>query len=177
MFISISFSRAVSVKENGDGAVVQGLDLHFSAELAVLHGEAPLPAMGHKVLVQRNGQVRFGGPGEAGAAGGGVGKEGELGDHQKAAAHLLQIQIHFIVFVFENTEIADFVRQLDGGVVGVVGGDPQQDQIALADLAVDVSVDGDGGVLHAGDDCAHRCSFLAPLPGHGGGLPGFAGRE
>ena len=37
---------------------------------------------------QVNGQIGLGRAGEAGAAGGGIGVQGELGHHQQAAAHL-----------------------------------------------------------------------------------------
>ena len=63
-------SGGLRVEEDGHRAVVAGVHLHVGAEFAVLHLEAPLPAMGHEFLIQRNGQVRFGGLGEARAAGG-----------------------------------------------------------------------------------------------------------
>ena len=39
--------------------------------------------------------------------------------------------------------------------MGIVGADAQQDQKALADLTVDLAVNGDGCVSHAGNNCAH----------------------
>ena len=93
-------------------------------------------------------------------SGGGVGIQGELGDHQQTAAHLLQISVHLSVFILEDTEIADFLRQLHGGIMGVAGADAQQDQEALADLPVDLPVNGDGGMADAGNNCAHGRSLL-----------------
>ena len=117
--------------------------------------------MGHEFFVQGDSEVRLGRAGEAGAAAGGVGVEGELADHQDAPANLLQVQIHLLVLVLENPQVADFVRQLYGGLVGVAGADAQQDQIAPADLSVDPSVDLHRGGAHAGDDCAHENPSLA----------------
>ena len=116
--------------------------------------------MGHEFFVQGDSEVRLGRAGEAGAAAGGVGVEGELGDHQKAPAHLFQVQVHPLLLVLEDPEVADLVRQLHGGVLCVVGPHAQQDQVALADLAADLVFNGDGRVLHAGDDSAHGNSLL-----------------
>ena len=136
--------------------MVQGVHLHLGAELPVFHGEAPLAAAVHEPLIERDGQLRPGGPGKAGAAGGGVRVEGELGDHQKASPHLLQVQIHLVVFILKDPQVADLLRQLVGGLLRIPGTHPQQHEKSLADLAPDLSVDGDGGMVNAGDDSAHR---------------------
>lgn len=89
-------------------------------------GKAPLPAAGHKGLVKRDGQLRPGGAGKTRAAGGGIGVQRELGDHQKAPFRLLKILVHLAVFIFKDPQIADLLRQLDGGLRGVVGANAQR---------------------------------------------------
>ena len=80
----------------------------------MLNVEAPLPAVSHESLIQGDGRVRLGGAGKAGAAGGGVRVQGELGHHQQGTACLLQIQIHFAVFILKDPQVADFLRQAVG---------------------------------------------------------------
>ena len=58
----------------GHGAYEEARDfnrrvLDFLPELAVLCLEAPLPALGHEPLIQRDGQVGLGGVGEPRTAG------------------------------------------------------------------------------------------------------------
>ena len=74
----------------------------------------------------------------------------------KASPHLLQIQIHLVVFILKDPQVADLLRQLVGGLLRIPGTHPQQHEKSLADLAPDLSVDGDGGMVNAGDDSAHR---------------------
>ena len=63
----------VGVQQNGHRSVVLRVHLHVCAELAVLHPETPPGALGHKFLIEGDGHRRLGGPGEAGAAGLGIG--------------------------------------------------------------------------------------------------------
>ena len=127
----------------------------------MLNVEAPLPAVSHESLIQGDGRVRLGGAGKAGAAGGGVRVQGELGHHQQGAACLLQIQIHFAVFILKDPQVADFLRQAVGGLLGVVGSHAQQHQEATADPAVDVPGNGYGGTSHPCHNCTHTMdSFL-----------------
>ena len=119
-------------------------------------------AVGHEALIEGDGQLRFCRAGEAGAAGGGIGIEGKLGDHKDAAAHLLKAAVHLAVFIFKDPEVADLVCQLHGYLLRVVGADAQQHQKALTDLTVHVSVDGDAGAGNTGNDCFHgTISFLS----------------
>ena len=83
--------RLVRVEKDGHRPVVDRGHLHIRPELAVLHRKTPLAALLHKPLIQRDSQVGLGGVGEAGAAGGGVGVQGELRHHQQRASHLLQV--------------------------------------------------------------------------------------
>ena len=47
--------------------------------------------------------------------------------------------------------------------MGIVGAHAEKHQEALTDLAVDLAVDGDGGVVDAGNDCAHSKFLLTRI--------------
>ena len=111
--------QLVGVEDQGDGAVVDGRHLHIRAELAVLHPEAPGAALLLEALVEGDGDVGLAGLGEAGAAAGGVGVEGELGDDQQRAAHLLQIEIHLAVLVLKDAELDHLGQHLIKVSLGV----------------------------------------------------------
>ena len=116
----------------------------------------------HKFFVQRDGHLRSGSGQKVGAAAlFAVAVQGELGYDQQLPLHLVKTPVHLAVFVLENAKACQLVRQLDGLGLGILMGDPQQDQKALPDLAMHFSVDGDGGVLHAGQYSAHNSvSFI-----------------
>ena len=126
----------------------------------MLHVEAPLPAVGHEPLIAGDGQSGLGRAGETGAAGGGVGIQCELGHHQKAAAHLLQIQVHLFVFILKDPQIADLVRQLVGGDLRIVGAYAQQHQKTGAYLTVDLFIDDNRGVFDSCNNSTHGSNSL-----------------
>ena len=70
-------------------------------------------------------------------------------------------RLFLAVLVLKDPQAADLVGHLDGLGLGVVGAHPQQHQEPLADLPVDPPLDGDGGVLHPCDNCAHINKFLS----------------
>ena len=74
----VTFLQGIGVEEQGDRPVIDRGHLHIGAEYAVFYVESPLFALGQELLVQRDGQIRFCGVREAGAAGFQVGVEGEL---------------------------------------------------------------------------------------------------
>ena len=118
------------------GAVVHRGNLHIGAELAVLGREAQALALGKELLVEGHGHVGACGGEEIGAAAvAAVAVEGELADHQNASAHVGKPLIHFIVFVAENAKPQHLFRELAAKGGGVVLGDAQENEKALADLA------------------------------------------
>ena len=83
--------QLVRVQDQRHRAVVDGGNLHVSAEPAVLRGIAQFFADGQEFFVQGIAQVRPGGLGEAGAATlAAVAVEGELAHHQHFAAYGFQ---------------------------------------------------------------------------------------
>ena len=123
--------------------------------------EALVPAELDELLVQRDGHLRPCGGQELGTAAlFAAAVQRELGDDEQLALHVLQAAVHLAVFVLEDPETGELVRQLDGLGLGVLMGHAQQDEEALPDLAVYLAVDSDGCVLHAGQYCSHGiCSF------------------
>ena len=82
----------------------------------------------------------LGGPGKAGAAGGGVRVQGELGHHQKGAPYGLQVQVHLARLVGKDPQAADLVGQFSAWA-GYPLDRCQKDQKAGADFPHGLPVD------------------------------------
>lgn len=79
------------LQQNGHRAIVLGEHLHVCAKFPVLDLEPLLPARGHEMLIQGNGQSGRRGMGEARPPGRGVGIQGKLADHQHSAPNSGQV--------------------------------------------------------------------------------------
>ena len=106
------YSHFRAVKQQRNRSVIYGMYLHVGSEFAVFHCKTSGAAGLHKFFVQGNRLLRFGRVGKAGTAFLQVSIEGELGNHQKGAAHLVQAQVHLSVFIFKNAAVTDFFRHL-----------------------------------------------------------------
>ena len=49
---------------------------------------------------------------DSGAAGAAVGKKGKLADDQQGAPHLGQVQVHLLVFVLKDPQVADLLHHV-----------------------------------------------------------------
>ena len=91
----------------------------YQRRTPMLNVEALLPAVSHESLIQGDGRVRFGGAGKAGAAGGGVRVQGELGHHQQGTACLPRFRFILPFSSSKDPQVADFLRQAVGGLPSV----------------------------------------------------------
>ena len=116
--------------QNVTGPSFLQADLHFGAEAAGSGGQALGGAL-VKTLVEALGALRFGGGRKARAqAFGGVGGEGELGNHQQAAAGLADVEVHFAVCIGEHAVVQHFVEQFVAARIVVAAFDAEQNQQA-----------------------------------------------
>ena len=145
------------VDQDGDGAIVEQLDFHVGGEDACLHRARELGTqLLYKAFVEGD---RDGGRSGADVGGSvaffGLGVEGELGDDEEGSTDVLDGLVHFAFFVIKNAELDEF---LDGPLevlLGVVVGDAEQDEEAMADGPYDLVVDGDLGLGDSLDDDTH----------------------
>ena len=100
----------------------------------------------------------------------GVGGERELADHEQAAAHGRQIEVHLAGGVAEDAQPQHLVDELVGDGVGVVGLGADEEEQAPADPTDDPAFDLDprlGDALQEGDHRATRprgpeCAAIPP---------------
>jgi len=88
-----------------------------------------------------------------------------LTHNQEVATGFLNRSIHRALFVCENSQPGDLTGKPFDILAGIGGFDAQQNEQPAADLANDLSVDGDGGASDALDDCAHGIDVMARRPG------------
>ena len=130
--------------------------LHVGAEFSVFHCKTSGAAGLHKFFVQGNRLLRFGRVGKAGTAFLQVSIEGELGNHQKRTAHLVQAQVHLSVFIFKNAAVTDFFRHLIRYGFRIFRTDAQQNQKTLFNLSRNVSFNYYRRFFYSGYYGSHR---------------------
>ena len=95
-----------AVQPDSHWAVVAEFDLHVGPEATGFHYEAGVPTGCYEVLDHWLGDFRKCGPGESwSSAPAGVGGEGELANHEKAALYVEDGPIETAVLVGEDTEV------------------------------------------------------------------------
>ena len=87
---------------------------------------------------------------------------------QKLAADIVEGEVDLVVLVVKNAQRTELVRHLAAFFFRVVRRNAQQDQKAPADLALELSVDRNGGVFNLSQYCSHD-RFLS-MPQRGGVL-------
>ena len=125
----------------------------------MLHVEAPVPAAGHELLVQRDGHRRRRGLGKAGAAALQVGVQRELRHHQQLASGGGQVQVHFARLIGKDPQATDLIGHFVGQRLRILWADAQQDQKALADLSYRLPFDGHRSGGDSCHDCPHSKSY------------------
>jgi len=92
--------------------------------------------------------------------------QGELRNHEHAAAHVLRAAVHLAVLVFEEAEARNLLGQISCVGLGVFVSHAQQNQQSQADLTAGpvvsgLIIDSDFGAAHALHDGPHRTSFAS----------------
>src|SRR5690606_21907724 len=134
--------------------------LHVGAKAAAGHLAMLVAGPVQQVVEQLLAQRRRRGGGKARAqATFRVRRQGELGDQQQAALHVLERAVHLAVLVGEHPVVEQLVQQLVGSRRGVMGLDADQYQQPLVD-----GTDHLAGHLHAGGPYPLNQPLHASLP-------------
>lgn len=124
------------VQEQGHRAVVTQPHLHVGLELALSHGHPFFPQERGETRHQWLGHLRGSSIGETGTPTlASVAVEGELRDHQHAATHIGQGQVHLAGIIFEDPQVGDLTRQDERLFLSIAVRHSQQHQKSTPDLA------------------------------------------
>ena len=104
----------------------------------------------------RTGARGWGGLDKAGAAAlATVAVQGKLGDGEYAAADVEDRAIHLALVVGEDAQMSALFSAEAQGLVVVAGAEADEQEQALADLAVELAIDADAGAADALDEDFH----------------------
>ncbi len=146
-----------SVDQDCHGAVVEEADFHVCAETAGFDRDVSGAEMRGYGFVEGDGLLRAGGFDERGSVSFAcVAEEGELGNEEDRAFHVLDTEIKFSVRIIEDAELRDFFGDVYGVVFGVLCAYAEEDEETVGDLTNGFAVYRDGGFSNSLDDCAHR---------------------
>lgn len=159
-FLFLESLQLIGVQPDGEGAVVDQVDLHHGAEATGFHVRHVLAGAFDELLVKPFGLVGRAGAGEGGpVALLAVGVQRELRNDERLSVHIGKRAVRLAVLVLEDAQLEDLAPQPLDLLRAVVRAHAQQDQVPVLARAHRFAVDIHLRMRHA----LHQCPHKAPL--------------